>query len=363
MAPFSRRLAVAFASALLALGLLYFAAWPVPVAPVAWEAPANAGYTGAFETNDRLAALELLSLGDDVGPEDVATDEAGRLYVSTHAGYIVRLRPDGTGPERWVHTGGRPLGLDFDAAGHLIVADASRGLLRIAPDGRTTVLATAADGVPISLADDVDVAADGKIYFTDASAKFGGTTWGTAEASVLDIVEHGGHGRLLVHDPATGATTTVRDGLQFANGVAVGHDQTYVLVSETGSYRVLRVWIAGARRGAAEPFIESLPGFPDNISAGRDGRYWIALYAPRNLLLDRLSARPFLRKVLLRVPAVIRPRATAYGHIIAVDTAGRVVADLQDPTGRYPMNTSVHETATHLYVGSLVAPGLGRLRK
>ena len=28
--------------------VLYFVAWPVPVEPVAWEAPPNPGYTGPF---------------------------------------------------------------------------------------------------------------------------------------------------------------------------------------------------------------------------------------------------------------------------------------------------------------------------
>ncbi len=39
------------------------------------------------------------------------------------------------------------------------------------------------------------------------------------------------------------------------------------------------------------------------------------------------------------------------------------MADLQDPEGRYPINTSVTETKDHLYIGSLVAPGMGRIGK
>ncbi|MBU0989638.1 MAG: hypothetical protein KJ823_05555, partial [Proteobacteria bacterium] len=59
----------------------------------------------------------------------------------------------------------------------MIVADAFRGLLSIAPDGTITELAVVADGVPIRYADDVDVAADGKIYFSDASTKFCAKDW------------------------------------------------------------------------------------------------------------------------------------------------------------------------------------------
>jgi hypothetical protein len=52
-----------------------------------------------------------------------------------------------------------------------------------------------------------------------------------------------------------------------------------------------------------------------------------------------------------------------YGHIIAIDEAGLVVEDLQDPAGGYPINTSVTETTNFLYIGSLVAPVLGRIEK
>lgn len=346
------------------LVVLYFVSWPVPIEPVAWNAPPNPGLTGPFAPNARLKGLETFPIGDNHGPEDIALDRQDRVYASTHEGRIVRLEADGSNPQNWVDTGGRPLGIDFDKQGNLIVADAGRGLLSITPDGTITELATMADGIAIRYADDVDVAADGKIYFSDASVKFGARQWrGTYEASLLDLMEHGGHGRLLVYDPDVGAATTLHAGLNFANGVAVSHDQSYVLVNETGSYRVLRVWIAGPKQGQAEAFVEALPAFPDNISTGLEGRFWVALVSPRNQLVDDLSDKPFLRKVIQRLPAFLRPKAVAYGHIIAIDGDGAVVEDLQDPEGAYPINTSVTETGEHLYIGSLVAPVLARLAK
>jgi hypothetical protein len=78
-------------------------------------------------------------------------------------------------------------------------------------------LATEANGTPILFANSVDVAADGKVYFSDASTKFGAKQWGgTYPASLLDILEHGSHGRLLVYDPTTGKATTLVAGLNFA---------------------------------------------------------------------------------------------------------------------------------------------------
>jgi hypothetical protein len=59
----------------------------------------------------------------------------------------------------------------------------------------------------------------------------------------------------------------------------------------------------------------------------------------------------------------MRPGAVKYGHIIAVDGQGKVIQDLQDPDGGYPMITSITETKDHLYLGSLTAPVLGRILK
>ena len=355
------RRAMIAGSGFLFLVVVYFTAWPVPVDPLAWEAPPNPGYTGVFAVDSSLAGVEKLGLGDAIGPESVARDGAGRLYVATRGGAIVRLTAEGTAPVVWAHTGGRPLGLDFDSAGTLFVADGARGLLAIDTAGVVRLLADAVDGMPIHFADDLDVAADGHVYFSDASTKFGVRARSEEKASVLDVIEHGAHGRVLDWDPATGRATVLRAGLDFANGVAVAPDQRSLLVSETGHYRILRIGLVGAERGKATPLLEQLPGFPDNISPGGNGRFWVALFSPRNALLDRLSAHPALRKVLLRIPGMLRPKPTAYGHIIAIDSAGHVLDDRQDPSGRFPKMTDVLETERYLYIGSLETTTLGRV--
>jgi sugar lactone lactonase YvrE len=348
--------------ALVALAsLAYLALWPVPVAPVAWQAPPDPGHTGLFGRDSLLVGAERIAIGPHTGPEGLARDAAGRIYAGTIEGVIVRLAADGSAPEVFVRTGGRPLGLAFDRTGTLWVADSDRGLLAVDTLGAVRLVADSVEGTAIGFADDLDVADDGRVYLSDASTKFPPRAAATEDASVLDIVEHGGHGRLLEHDPATGRTVVLRAGLQFANGVAVAHDQGSVLVNETGAYRVMRVVRDGPRRGEIVPVIEALPGFPDNLTRGSEGRYWVALFAPRNALLDRLSGWPRLRKVLLRIPRPLRPKPAAYGHVIAIDDAGRVRDDRHDPTGAFPKTTSVLETPTHLYLGSLEGPVIARV--
>jgi sugar lactone lactonase YvrE len=339
----------------------YLSLWPVPVAPVAWDAPDDAGFIGAFVPNRALADFTALPLGPREGPEAVARDAQGRVYVSTRDGVILRLTAEGADPVAWADTEGRPLGLAFDPAGTLFVADGRRGLVAVDTSGAVRLLADSADGTRIEFADDVAVAANGMVYLTDASTKFGVSSRTDEEASVLDIIEHGAHGRLIEWDPATGKATVVRDGLQFANGVAMTPDQRAVLLCETGAYRVVRIAVLGEERGQLTPVLENLPGFPDNISPGLDGRYWVALFAPRNALLDALSARPFLRKVIVRIPSAFRPKAAEYGHVFAMDAEGEVINDRQDATGAYPKMTDVLETERYLFIGSLQGNTLARV--
>lgn len=194
-----RKLVVVFAS-LAVLLLLYLFFWPVPIEPLVWTPPEPPPLTGVYEPNTRLAAVERLGAGAGVGPEDVAVDSQGRVYGGFADGRILRFQADGTQPQVFATTGDRPLGLHFDAAGNLVVADAYKGLLSISPDASIAVLSVEQGGVPFRLTDDVDIAADGTIYFSDASSKF------PLSEFMLDVLEHRPNGRLLAYDPEAGTT-------------------------------------------------------------------------------------------------------------------------------------------------------------
>lgn len=143
--------------------------------------------------------------------------------------------------------------------------------------------------------------------------------------------------------------------------MALGPNEAFVLVNETGAYRISRYWLSGARAGTHDVFIDNLPGLPDNLSFNGRDRFWVALYAPRSPLLDG-AGYPYVRKMLVRalmvLPQPIEKRAFALG----LDTEGKVVANLQDnSSGNYsPINT-VREYGDWLYLGSLKASNMARL--
>jgi sugar lactone lactonase YvrE len=284
------------------------------------------------------------------GPEDVAVDQDGNVFTGVHDGRILRLGPDGGRVETVAETGGRPLGVELAGDGRLIVCDADRGLLRVDPDsGLVETLVAEFAGEPLRLCDNAAVGADGSVYFSDASRRFPLRYWRA------DLMEHSGTGRLLRRDPG-GRVEVLLDGLQFANGVALAADESFVAVAETGAYRISRLWLTGPKAGQRDVLVDNLPGFPDNISTGARGWIWIALASPRNRLLDWAHTKPpRLRAAMWALPEPLQPQPRRTVWVLAVDEAGQVVCDLQTRGDRFHMVTGVREYGRRLYLGSLVA--------
>lgn len=340
-----------------ALCLFYLLVWPVEIDPVAWDAPIAPAMESSFAKNNFLKNVEILGLNDGIGPEDVAIDDNGNMYAGYDDGRIIKYDKTGNRIGVFVETFGRPLGMRFDLDGNLIIADAVRGLIKVDMQGTLTVLATESDGIPLKFTDDLDIANDGKIYFSDASTRYG------IGEDRFDLMEHRPNGRLVVYDPETNKTTTLLDNLYFANGVAMSPDGTFVLFNETYMYRVQKYWIKGEKAGTSEIVIDNLPGFPDNISSNGKGIYWIALFTVRNLLVDNTADKPFIRKMIVRMPESMQPQPEPYGFVLGIDSDGNIIYNLQDPSqDAYSPITSVKEKNGILYFGSLTYPGFARIK-
>ncbi|MAM88393.1 MAG: gluconolactonase [unclassified Hahellaceae] len=330
-----------------------------PIDAKAWQ-PARAQQLSA---NDRLQDIPLIARGKLAGAEDVhPVREADRprwlVYTGQSNGDIVRISRDDE-IEVLANTGGHPLGLALDQSERLVIADAEQGLLRLDLDtGALETLVPAGGPMALSFVDDVDIADDGIIYFSDASSR------SAMDELQLEILEARPHGRLFAYDPSAAEgerLTLLLDKLFFANGVAVAADQQSVLVNETFRYRVLRYWITGPKAGQSEVFADRLPGFPDGISRGSDGRYWVALFAPRSAALDKTHPYPFIKELIAALPKRLQPKATRHGAILALNEQGEVLENLQDPTGEHVWEiTSVEEGEDGtLYLGTLTGNRIG----
>jgi sugar lactone lactonase YvrE len=323
-----------------------------PLRPIVWRPPAIPDRARA--RGGPLPPVRRLEV-DGTAPEDVVVDEGGRVVTGVDDGRVLRVAPDGR-VEVVADTGGRPLGIELLGDGRLLVCDARRGLLAVDPaTSAVEVLVDRVAGEPMRFCNNAAVAADGTVYFSDSSRRFGIDHWRA------DLLEHSGTGRLLRCDAealARGASArgveVLLDGLQFANGMALAADGSFVVVAETGAYRLTRLWLRGERAGSTDLLTDNLPGFPDNLSTGPGGLLWVALGSPRNPLLDRLHRlHPALRRAVWALPERAQPQPVRTLWVLAVDAGGAVVHDLQGPGDDYTMVTGVREHGGRLYLGSL----------
>lgn len=307
---------------------------------------------------EALFARRYVAIGGR-GPEDVVADARGRVLTGVEDGRILRLDglldPEAVRVETLADTGGRPLGLELLPDNGLLVCDAERGLLRVdLGDGSVRVLADSVAGEPLRFCSNVVALSDGSVYFTVASRRYPLHQW------LGDIVEHTGTGRLLRLAPGSDTPEVLLEGLQFANGLAPSADESFLVIAESGACRLTRYWLTGPGAGRGEPFVEDLPGMPDNIwRAGPDGPLWVALAGPRVPPLDVLHRGPdAVRHTAGRIAARVPFRPTGMIGALAVDDEGRVDHHLIARGSPFRMVTSVCEAAGHLVLGSLREPGV-----
>lgn len=293
------------------------------------------------------------------GPEDVVADGRGRVLTGVEDGRILRLDgltdPGRARVEAVAETGGRPLGLELLDDETLLVCDAQRGLLRIGlDDGTVHVLTDTVAGERLRFCSNVIALPDDSVCLTVSSRRYPLDQW------IGDLVEHTGTGRLLRLAPGSTTPEVLLEGLHFANGIAPSSDGSFVIVAETAAYRLTRHWLSGPKAGRSEPFVEDLPGMPDNVwRDGRDGPVWVALAGPRVPPLDLLHRTPpAVRRTAARaaVRAPFRPTGTI--GVMAFDDDGRIVHHLARRGSGFRMVTSVCETDGHLVLGSLWERGV-----
>ncbi|WP_216216039.1 SMP-30/gluconolactonase/LRE family protein [Amycolatopsis aidingensis] len=282
------------------------------------------------------------------GPEDVLVDAEGRVYTGLEDGRIIRIAQEGRRIDTIADTGGRPLGLEFLGADELLVCDADRGLLAVTiAEGAVRTLATEGAGRRLLVCNNAAVAADGTVYFSDSSTRFPVREWRA------DLIEQTGTGRLLRRTP-DGTIDLLADGLQFANGVALIPDESFVTVAESGACRLRRVWLTGEKQGRVEVFAGGLPGYPDNTSTGSDGLIWVAMPSPEVAALSLVRRLPApVRAAVRRAPLWLQPAPSRTMRALGLDADGRIVHERSGEVDGFHLMTGIREREGTLYFGSL----------
>jgi ribose transport system permease protein len=333
------------------------------------KAPVTAAGAGTkYAVNDKLGQIELIGLGQVESPEDVILDDDDNLYCGTRHGNIMRFfAPDYQRMEVFAHVGGQPLGMAFDKQGNLYVCDGGMGLYRVTPerkvekvtDETNRSLLSIVDDSRLRLADDLDIAPDGRVFFSEATIRYEMHEW------QIDSLEGRGNGRIICYDPRTGQTRTVLKNLVFPNGVCMGPDGQSILFAESWACRISRYWFDGPKKGKLEVVIPDLPGYPDNINRASDGNYWIAIMGMRGPAFDLAMRSPgFRKRMVKRLPQDewLSPNINV-GCVIKCNERGEILESLWDFSGEnHPMITSMREHRGYLYLGGISNNRIGRYK-
>jgi ribose transport system permease protein len=336
--------------------------------PLARPASLQRNSASPYAQNDRLVNAEAIGLDQVEGPEDVILDRQDRLYGSTRDGNVIRFSgANYAHREVFAHIGGRPLGMQFDKDENLIVAVAGMGVYGITPnqdvfkvtDETNRTWYKLNDDSRLRMADDLDIAPDGKIYFSDCTTRYEMTT------NTLDLIEGRPNGRLVVYDPASRKTQTLISHFHFPNGICVSHDGRSVLVASTTLCKVYRYWVDGERKGELEVLLDEIPGNCDNINRASDGNYWLALVGIRTPAFDLASRMPGFRLRMVKQTPIDEWLAPGLNHgcVLKFTDKGKVLESFWDPTGiSHSTLTSMREHKGYLYLGGLENNRIGRIK-
>lgn len=319
--------------------------------PVRWQPPP----ARPLPPPDPTPALRIVEI-PGTAPEDVVAAADGSIWTGVEDGRIIAVDADGNAPRVVTDTGGRPLGLAFTHDQRLLICDSHRGLLRFDPStGRLETLVDEVDGRRLTFCSNAVESADGTIYFTESTDRF------HYEYYKASVIEARGSGSLMRRDP-DGTVRVLAHGLHFANGVTLTADESAVVFAESTGRRLSKYWLSGPRVGSITPLAAELPGHPDNISTGADGRIWVAMVSDRNALSDWLSPRaPVLRTLLWRLlPYRWLPDPTSVVWVVAFDADdGRVLTQFRTEHPAFGLATGVVESGGRLWMGRIAGPGLG----
>jgi gluconolactonase len=214
----------------------------------------------------------VVCTGIPFGEGPVWCDNQTLVVTSVAAGALYRVWPDEHRATRLADTGGgangaalaaddsllvtQNGGMDFAKLGIAMLADfegappVTPGLQLVRPNGDVTYLA----GTGLHAPNDVAVAADGRVFFTDP---------GHFPPPTDDF------GRVIVYE-SDGTISTFASSFWFCNGIAFDRDDNVVVVERQGLQRVFP-------DGTREWIIEKLGrGAGDGFCLDADGRFYVA---------------------------------------------------------------------------------------
>ncbi len=170
-------------------------------------------------------------------------------------------------------------GMTLDHQGRLIICEhGTSRVIRLEPTGSVTLLADRHDGRGLNSPNDVIVADDGAIWFTDPP--YGRRAVHGIERPL--VMPYRGVYRIAEPDAGSPPVLMIAD-LQTPNGLCFSPDRRYLYIDDTEAMRIMRYTVAadGSLSGGGVFFDMEQPfdgevGFPDGLKCDEHGNLWVS---------------------------------------------------------------------------------------
>jgi hypothetical protein len=238
---------------------------------------------GAFRPNTALDDAETAATAP--APDHLCVKDGRVLYSS--ATQVGALASPASGQAFPGLSFDRPVAaLATSKGGRLAVALAD-GAIVICEDagGRREIPAPKGFACPTALA----FGDEETLYVCHGSARHGPADW------ALDFMEKGASGAVWRTALGSGRHDPIARGLSYPHGILV--TPAGLIVSESWRHRLLSVDPAS---GATTPILSKLPGYPGRLAPAPDGGAWLALFAPRNRLIEFVLLEDNYRHDMMR---------------------------------------------------------------
>ncbi|HCL3953208.1 TPA: hypothetical protein N2C02_003546 [Pseudomonas aeruginosa] len=232
---------------------------------------------GAFRPNTALDDAPLLARLADA---DNLVVRGGELLASS-GNALYRLDAGGAEP------------LASFPAAVTALAVAPDGALAIALDNGTLLIDGEEQPLPagVRCITALAFAANGELWLANGAAERSPADWAN------DLMLHGSSGSLWKRPPGAARFAQVAGDLAFPYGLLpVGEGG--IVFTESWRHRLVRLDASGRRVIA-----DKLPGYPARLAPAQDGGAWLALFAPRNRLIEFVLREQHYRlDMLAQVP-------------------------------------------------------------
>lgn len=226
--------------------------------------------------------LELVAETDAHEGPVYAADEDALYFTTDRRGRVAIKRLELAGRTVSVvrRDANNANGMTLDRAGRLVVCEQGSFTepARISRLDRATGRIEALVESGLSSPNDVVVAGDGAVWFTDPS--YGVLQGFRPRSRAAD--------RVCRLDPETGQVAVVADSLDKPNGLAFSPDESVLYVGDSGAVRgagdydparprrVLAFAVVGDRLADERVLADPIPGFPDGLKVDADGRVYVS---------------------------------------------------------------------------------------